>query len=74
MDQMRENLPVFMIVFRLQKLIRYSNRRIDFQKTSSINMLSDLNYEVNLPINIYMSRPKNVSVKNVSNTFITFYF
>lgn len=64
MDQMRENLPVCTIVFRLQKLIRYSNRRIDFQKTSSINMLSDLNYEVDLPINIYMTRPKNVSVKN----------
>lgn len=71
---MRGNLPVFKIALHPQKFIRKRNRKIDFLKLPLLNTLSDLNYEVGLPTNIYMPRPRNESVKNVSNTFIFFLF
>lgn len=71
---MRRNLSVCRIARHPQKLIRNRNRNIDILKIPVLNMLSDLNCEVNLPTDIYMPRPNNVSVKNISHTGRGFFF
>lgn len=71
---MRGDLSICRVARHPQKLIRNRNRNIDILKIPVLNTLSDLNYEANLPTDIYMPRPNNVSVKkNISHRVRVFF-
>lgn len=70
---MRGDVSICSVARHPQKFIRNRNRNIDILKIPVLNTLSDLNYEANLPTDIYMPRPNNVSVKNISHTVRVFF-